>query len=91
MRTVSNTSPISNLAYIGQLHLLREQFGELWIPQSVFGESSRIAHPPTRELVSQAVDSGWPIVRPVCDVHKVSFLLPISTPARLRQLLSPSK
>jgi len=42
MRTVSNTSPISNLAIIGQLNLLREQFGNLWIPQAVCAEEKSI-------------------------------------------------
>jgi predicted nucleic acid-binding protein len=32
MLVVSNTSPVLNLAIIGQLALLREQFGEIWIP-----------------------------------------------------------
>ena len=35
MLAVSNTSPIANLACIGRLHLLRVQFGEIWIPRAV--------------------------------------------------------
>lgn len=32
MRVVSNTSPISNLATIGRLELLREQYGSIAVP-----------------------------------------------------------
>jgi predicted nucleic acid-binding protein len=38
MPVVSNTSPVLNLAIIGQLSLLREQFGEIWIPAAVWEE-----------------------------------------------------
>ena len=35
---VSNSSPIMNLAIIGQLHLIRELFGEIIIPKEVWAE-----------------------------------------------------
>lgn len=38
MPVVSNTSPVLNLAIIGQLSLLHEQFGEIWIPPGVLDE-----------------------------------------------------
>ena len=38
MPVVSNTSPILNLAIVGQLSLLHEQFGEVWIPPAVLEE-----------------------------------------------------
>ena len=38
MRAVSNTSPLSNLAVIGRLDLLRSQLSEIWIPDSVLEE-----------------------------------------------------
>jgi uncharacterized protein len=38
MLAVSNTSPISNLACIGRLDLLRAQFGEIWMPRAVEAE-----------------------------------------------------
>jgi len=38
MRAVSNTSPVLNLAIVGRLSLLRDQFGEIWIPQAVLDE-----------------------------------------------------
>jgi len=37
---VSDTSPIANLAAIGQLELLRQLYGEVAIPQAVFRELS---------------------------------------------------
>lgn len=38
MPVVSNTSPILNLAIIDRLSLLREQFGEIYIPSAVLEE-----------------------------------------------------
>jgi hypothetical protein len=38
MIVVSNTSPISNLAAVGQLTLLRQLYGRVIIPQSVYDE-----------------------------------------------------
>lgn len=35
MIVVSNASPLINLARIGQIGLLRELYGELWIPEAV--------------------------------------------------------
>ena len=42
MPTMSNTSPIFNLACIGRLKLLHEQFGDIWIPQAVRTELQKI-------------------------------------------------
>jgi predicted nucleic acid-binding protein len=75
MLTVSNTSPISNLTIIGQLDLLREQFGKLWIPLAVFAESDRIAHEQARHVILQAIENGWLIVHPAADIHVVNLLL----------------
>ncbi len=38
MTVVSDTSPIVNLAAIGHLHLLRDLFGSLTIPETVYRE-----------------------------------------------------
>jgi len=66
MLTVSDTSPISNLAIIGQLNLLHEQFGDVLIPEAVYDEFSRMASLPARRLIVQAVESAW------LSVHKVN-------------------
>jgi hypothetical protein len=36
MKVVSNTSPIINLANVGQLDLLNQLYGEITIPKAVF-------------------------------------------------------
>ena len=38
MIVVSNTSPIINLAAVGQLDLLRQLYGQIVIPQAVYVE-----------------------------------------------------
>lgn len=55
MRAVSNTSPISNLAVIGRLDLLREQFREISIPEAVAKELESIPHPSAGRLIEQAL------------------------------------
>jgi uncharacterized protein len=59
MLAVSNTSPISNLASIGRLALLRLQFPVLWIPSAVEGEL--MAHPNADALsaIQQALREQW--------------------------------
>jgi predicted nucleic acid-binding protein len=59
MPAVSNTSPISNLAIIGRLDLLKLQFSELWIPDAV--EEELAAHPDTVALaaIQAAIRHGW--------------------------------
>lgn len=59
MRVVSNTSPISNLAIIGQLSLLREQFGSIAIPEAVAQELARLRHASANESIQQALAHGW--------------------------------
>lgn len=59
MRGVSNTSPISNLAVIGRLDLLKSQLSEIWIPDSVSKELG--AHPDAMALaaIQEALAKGW--------------------------------
>jgi len=38
VKVVSNTSPLINLAWLGQLHLLRELYGAVTIPEAVWHE-----------------------------------------------------
>lgn len=59
MRAVSNTSPISNLAFIGRLSLLKAQFSEIWIPDAVADELN--AHPDSSALaeIHGALQEGW--------------------------------
>ena len=44
MRVVSNTSPISNLAIIGRLYLLRQRYGKITVPPAVADELRALTH-----------------------------------------------
>ena len=69
MTVVSNTSPISNLAAIGQLPLLQKVYGNIVIPQAVAGEISKIA-----KIYSQAASvpqAEWIAIRTVKDAKTV--------------------
>jgi predicted nucleic acid-binding protein len=59
MLAVSNTSPISNLAWIGRVEPLRSQFDEIWIPDAV--KQGLHAHPGDQALaaIHSALDTGW--------------------------------
>ena len=59
MLVVSNTSPLSNLALIGRLELLREQVGSVHIPPAVRAEIARHPHPDSRQRLDQAFQAGW--------------------------------
>ena len=59
MPVVSNTSPLLNLAIIDLLDLLRDQFGEVLIPDAVLAEL-RVDEPlPGSAQLRHAVDRGW--------------------------------
>ena len=59
MPAVSNTSPVSNLAFINRLDLLRSQFSELWIPPAVATELQ--AHPDQAALaaIEASIRDQW--------------------------------
>lgn len=59
MPVISNTSPILNLAIIGKLQLLREQFGEIIIPVAVHAELRLDNAFPGSEIVQKAIDDKW--------------------------------
>ena len=59
MVAASDTSPISNLALIGRLELLRGQFQKVWIPDAVKQELDRLPSPEGRSLIEQATEAGW--------------------------------
>ena len=59
MAVVSNTSPVMNLAIIGELAVLREQFAQVWIPLAVVDEL-RLDQPlPGNDAVRDAIAAGW--------------------------------
>jgi len=59
MPVVSNTSPIMNLAIIGELSLLRDQFGEVLIPGAVLEELRVKGNLPGSQGVRDAIRAGW--------------------------------
>ncbi len=59
MPVVSNTSPIMNLAIIGELSLLRDQFGEVMIPGAVLEELRVEENLPGSQSVRDALKDGW--------------------------------
>jgi predicted nucleic acid-binding protein len=75
MPTVSDTSPISNLAYIGRLDLLREQFSELFIPEAVQTELLNLPVPSIRKVIDDAKRAGWLKTRPATNAALISLLM----------------
>ena len=59
MLAVSNTSPISNLASIGRLELLKSQFSELWIPDAVAEELAAHPDPVAHGTIQTAIRDKW--------------------------------
>ena len=59
MPGVSDTSPVLNLAIINRLDLLREQFGEIWLPPTVIEELRLEEELPGSRAVRGAREAGW--------------------------------
>src|SRR5438105_91564 len=74
MPAVSNTSPISNLAWIGRLDLLLDQFHEVWIPKAVETELQNVPEPVVRTAIDEARGQGWLRSRAASDAALISLL-----------------
>ena len=74
MPVVSNTSPVLNLAIIGQLSLLQQQFGEIWLPPAVISELRIDEDLPGVQAVREALAVGWMHIQAVEDVGLVEIL-----------------
>ena len=59
MRVVSDTSPLLDLAIIGHLALVRQQFGHVWVPPAVLGELQPDAQRPGSLEIREALRVGW--------------------------------
>ncbi|MBN8655812.1 MAG: DUF3368 domain-containing protein [Anaerolineae bacterium] len=59
MLVVSNTSPIMNLAIVGELDLLHQQFGEVIVPQAVIDELRLESEFPGTDNIRRAILEGW--------------------------------
>lgn len=67
MIVVSNTTPLSELAKVGKMYLLRDIFGQVIIPQQVHDEVTTGNHP----AVKQVRSATWLEIRTVSDEQKV--------------------
>jgi predicted nucleic acid-binding protein len=74
MPVVSNTSPISNLAFIERLDLLREQFGKILIPAAVGRELKALSNPRAKTAVEAALSQGWLEVRAAESIPLIQLL-----------------
>jgi hypothetical protein len=74
MPVVSNASPLLNLAIIGQLSLLNEQFGTILIPPAV-REEIRVGNDlPGSGVIREAMEAGWIQIEEVKDKPFVKVL-----------------
>ncbi len=74
MPAVSDTSPILALAAIGQLELLHEQFGAVFIPQAVLAELKTEMDFRGTAVIRDALQSGWLETRDVRNIPLVQAL-----------------
>lgn len=58
-QVVSDTSPISNLALIGRLDLLRRLHGTIIIPPAVHAELVRLRSSQAGAAIHAAIEDGW--------------------------------
>jgi len=65
MLVVCDTSPLSNLAIIGRLDLLREQFEVVRMPARVARELTVLPHTVAQAALAKAVHEGWLIEMPL--------------------------
>jgi predicted nucleic acid-binding protein len=72
MIIVSDTSPITNLAAVGLLHLLHQLYNRVIMPQAVYDEMVKVGYlvPGTVEVQTLS----WIETQPVIDTIKVSQL-----------------
>ena len=67
MLVVSNTSPLSNLAIVDQLHLLRLRYDRVIVPGRVKFELEALTHATGKQRIIQAVSDGWLVVQSLAD------------------------
>ena len=67
MIVIADTTPLSELAKVGQMNLLRDLFGQVIIPQEVYNEVTTGTHPAAIE-VPLAI---WIQVRSISDRQKL--------------------
>jgi len=85
---VSDTSPITNLAAIRQLHLLRQLYEQIVIPRTVYNELTRLPDNPGGIEV-QSYD--WVVVKSAEDTSLVNSLLSILDPGEAEAIALASE
>ncbi len=75
MPVVSDTSPLLGLSAIGHLELLKDQFGEVFIPQSVLAELKLETDFRGTEDIQQALTQGWLVSKEIQNEPLVRSLL----------------
>jgi predicted nucleic acid-binding protein len=74
MPVVSNTSPLLNLAAIGHLAFLQQQFERVWIPAAVHAELRVEEDLPGSQAAREAIAAGWLRMQEVPDRALVGIL-----------------
>jgi predicted nucleic acid-binding protein len=74
-QAVSNTSPLTNLAVIGQLGLVREQLATVVVPSAVWSEMIALPHAAGRTALVKAREDGWLGVSQVVNTTLVESLM----------------
>ncbi|MBU1148150.1 MAG: DUF3368 domain-containing protein [Candidatus Omnitrophica bacterium] len=72
MNVVSNASPLINMACIGKLNLLRELYGELFIPKAVWNEV--VVEGKGQPGADEIKSATWIKTQPVTDLSLVHAL-----------------
>jgi predicted nucleic acid-binding protein len=75
MPVVSDTSPLLGLSAIGYLELLKDQFGEVFIPPSVLAELKVETDFRGTNAIQQALSQGWLIPKEIQNEPLVKSLL----------------
>ncbi|MDP3104897.1 MAG: DUF3368 domain-containing protein [Candidatus Methanoperedens sp.] len=70
MKVVSNSSPLIFLSAIGMLDLLKDEFGEILVPEAVYDEVT------SNELKgsNEVRDAGWIKVQTIKNIEALSFM-----------------
>lgn len=74
MPVVSNTSPILNLAIVGQLKLMHTLFGQVQIPPAVLSELKVQEERPGSSEIQVALKAGWIEVQEINSPLSVQLL-----------------
>ncbi len=74
MLVISNTSPVMNLAIVGQLELLQKRFNEVIIPEAVVEELKLDTDYSGTDKIRDAISAGWIRVEKVKNIQLTQAL-----------------